>query len=123
MNKLYIENEDYWLGVVTPTEIGRMLEGIEKGTLASKASCDEMKRIMRAQQSGARRIPHFLTVPVAHKTGDLGVVANDVGMVYARSGTIVISFFTLGITGPYAETEDRIGHVARLILEYFDGIN
>jgi hypothetical protein len=57
-------------------------------------------------------------------TGDLGVVANDVGMVYARSGTIVISFFTLGINRrPYAETEDRIGHVARLILEYFDGIN
>jgi beta-lactamase class A len=123
MNKLYVENEDYWLGVVTPTEIGRMLEGIEKGTVASQASCAEMKRIMRAQQSGARRIPHYLTVPVAHKTGDLGVVANDVGMVYARSGTIVISFFTMGITGPYAETEDRIGQVSRLIVEYFDGAN
>jgi beta-lactamase class A len=123
MNKLYIDDEKYWLGVVTPTEIGRMLEGIEKGTIASKASCDEMKRIMRAQQSGARRIPHYLTVPVAHKTGDLAVVANDVGMVYAKSGTIIISFFTLGITGPYAETEDRIGQVSRLIVEYFDGVN
>jgi beta-lactamase class A len=123
MNKLYVDNEDYWLGVVTPNEIGRMLEGIEKGTIASKASCDQMKRIMRAQQSGARRIPHYLTVPVAHKTGDLAVVANDVGMVYAKSGTIVISFFTLGITGPYAETEDRIGQVSRLIVEYFDGAN
>jgi beta-lactamase class A len=123
VNKLYVDNEDYWLGVVTPAEIGRMLEGIEKGTLASQQSCVEMKRIMRAQQSGARRIPHFLTVPVAHKTGDLGVVANDVGMVYAKSGTIVISFFTLGITGPYAETEDRIGQVSRLIVEYFDGVN
>lgn len=121
MNKLYVENEDYWLGVVTPSEIGRMLEGIEKGTIASQASCAEMKRILRAQQSGARRIPHYLTVPVAHKTGDLGVVANDVGMVYARSGTIVISFFTMGITGPYAETEDRIGRVSQLIVEYFDG--
>ena len=123
MNKLYIENEDYWLGVVTPTEIGRMLESIETATIASRASCDEMKRILRAQQSGARRIPHYLTVPVAHKTGDLGVVANDVGMVYAKSGTIIISFFTLGITGPYAETEDRIGQVSRLIVEYFDGSN
>ena len=123
VNKLYIDDESYWLGVVTPSEIGRRLEGIEQGTIASKASCDEMKRIMRAQQSGARRIPHYLTVPVAHKTGDLGVVANDVGMVYAKSGTIIISFFTLGITGPYAETEDRIGQVSRLIVEYFDGAN
>jgi beta-lactamase class A len=123
MNRLYIENEDYWLGVVTPAEVGRMLEGVEKGTIASHASCDQMKRILRAQQSGALRIPHYLTVPVAHKTGDLAVVANDAGMVYAKSGTIIISFFTLGITGPYAETEDRIGQVSRLIVEYFDGAN
>jgi beta-lactamase class A len=123
VNKLYVENEDHWLGVVTPTEIGRMLEAIEQGTIASKASCAEMRRMMLAQQSGARRIPHYLTVPVAHKTGDLGVVANDVGMVYAKSGTIIISFMTLGITGVYAETEDRIGQVSRLIVEYFDGVN
>jgi beta-lactamase class A len=123
VNRLYVENEDHWLGVVTPTEIGRMLEGIEQGTIASKESCAEMKRMMLAQQSGARRIPHYLTVPVAHKTGDLGVVANDVGMVYAKSGTIIISFMTLGITGVYAETEDRIGQVSRMIVEYFDGVN
>jgi beta-lactamase class A len=123
VNKLYIENEAYWLGVVTPAEIGRMLEGIEKGTIASKPSCDDMRRIMLGQQSGARRIPHFLNVRVAHKTGDLAIVANDVGMVYAKSGTIVISFMTLGITGPYAETEDRIGQVSRMIVEYFDGSN
>jgi beta-lactamase class A len=123
VNKLYNENEAHWLGVVTPSEIGRMLEGIEKATIASKQSCEDMKRIMRAQQSGARRIPHYLTVPVAHKTGDLGVVANDVGMVYAKSGTIIISFMTLGITGVYAETEDRIGQVSRMIVEYFDGAN
>jgi beta-lactamase class A len=123
MNRLYVENEDYWLGVATPREIGRMLEGIERATIASQASCEEMKRILRAQQSGARRIPHYLTVPVAHKTGDLAVVANDVGLVYAKSGTIVMAFFTMGITGPYAETEDRIGSVSRMIVEYFDGVN
>ena len=124
MNKLYTDDEKYWLGVVTPTEIGRLLEGIEKGTIASKASCAEMARIMRGQQLGARRIPHYLSVPVAHKTGDFPpIVANDVGMVYAKSGTIVISFFTLGNTGVYAETEDRMGQVARLIVEYFDGTN
>ena len=110
--------------MVTPTEIGHLLEGIEKGTIASKTACAEMTRIMRAQQSGARRIPHYLNVPVGHKTGDFApIVANDVGMVYAKSGTIIMSFFTLGNTGVYAETEDRMGQVARLIVEYFDGLN
>jgi len=60
---------------------------------------------------------------VAHKTGDSAVIANDAGMIYARSGTIVIAFFANGVTGTYAETEDRIGQLARLIVEYFDGVN
>jgi beta-lactamase class A len=118
-DKLTVEDRAYWLGDMNPQETGRMLEAIERGTIASKASCDAMRTIMRRQQAGARRLPHFLDVPVGHKTGDSGVIANDVGIVYARSGPIVIAFFTNGITGPYAETEDRIGRVARLIVDYF----
>jgi len=60
-------------------------------------------------------------VPIGHKTGDSAVIANDVGLIYSRSGPIVVAFFANGITGPYAETEDRIGRVARLIVDYFDG--
>jgi len=120
----------YWLGEMTPRGTGRMLEAIQRcsdttstsAPLAARASCADMMRMMRAQQSGARRLPHFLTVPVAHKTGDFPpVLANDVGIVFARSGPIVISFFTNAITGPYGEAEDRMGRVAQLIVEYFDG--
>ena len=79
---------------------------------------------MRAQQAGARRLPHYLSVGIAHKTGDFPpVLANDVGIVFARSGPIVISFFTNAIEGPFAEAEDRIGRIAQLIVEYFDGAN
>jgi hypothetical protein len=81
-----------------------------------------MIRMMRAQQSGARRLPHFLNVPVGHKTGDFPpVLANDVGVVYARSGPIVIAFFANAIVGSYGEAEDREGRIAQLIVEYFDG--
>lgn len=116
-------NEQYWLGIVSPADIGRMLEGIERDTIASKDACDEMKRILRAQQAGTRKIPHYLSVPVAHKTGEVGGVSNDVGMVYARSGTIIMSFFTFGYTGLGADADDRLGAVARLVVEYFDGAN
>jgi beta-lactamase class A len=121
----------YWLGAMTPRATGRLLEAIQRcndGTapaaaIVAQKSCADMVRMMRAQQSGARRLPHFLTVPVAHKTGDFPpVLANDVGIVFAKSGPIVISFFTNAIQGPYAETEDRIGRVAQLIVEYFDGV-
>lgn len=120
MSGAWVRKEN-WFGWATPEEMGRLLEGIELCTVASKQSCDEMKRIMRAQQAGALKIPHYLTVPVAHKTGETGTVTNDVGMIYARSGTIVISFYNMNLAGPRAETEDGMGRVARLVVDYFDG--
>jgi beta-lactamase class A len=115
------EDESYWTGRTSPREIGKFLESIERGTAVSKKRSLEMKNILLRQQFGVRRIPHFLNVPVAHKTGDGSNVANDVGLVYAQSGPIVISFFTMAITGPYAETEDQIGRISRMIVDYFDG--
>jgi beta-lactamase class A len=117
-------NEDpaSWLGEITPAGVGRMIEAMETGKLTSPASADEMSRMFRAQQSGARRLPHFITVPVGHKTGDFApAVANDVGIIYTRSGPVVVSFLLNAIREPYAEAEDRMGHVARVIVEYFDG--
>jgi len=120
----------YWLGAMTPRATGRLIESIQKcndgsataPAIAAQKSCADMIRMMRAQQSGARRLPHFLNVPVGHKTGDFPpVLANDVGVVYARSGPIVIAFFANAIEGSYGEAEDRIGRIAQLIVEYFDG--
>jgi len=119
--RLTVQDRAYWLGDMTPRETGRLLEAIERGTLTSKASAAEMKAMLGRQQAGSRRLPHFLDVPVAHKTGDSAVIANDVGLVSARSGTVIISFFVNGVTGSYGEAEDRIGRAAREIVNYFDG--
>jgi len=111
----------FWLGSMTPKDTSRMLESIERGTAASKASCEAMLQTLRRQQLGARRLPHFIDVPVGHKTGDGGTIANDVGIIYARSGPIVVSFFASGVTGSYAEAEDRIGRLGEKLVGYFDG--
>ncbi len=114
-------DKTYWLGEISPKGIGLMLEAIEKKTIASATSCDAMLRMMRAQQAGQRRLNHFIQAPVAHKTGDFPpVLANDVGVIYARSGPIVVSFLGNAITGNYGEAEDKIGRAARQIVEYFD---
>jgi beta-lactamase class A len=114
-------DRSYWLGEITARSVGLMLEAIEKKTIASPASCDAMLRMMRAQQAGARRLNHFLTVPVAHKTGDFPpVLANDVGIIYGRSGPIVVSFLGNAITGNYGEAEDRIGRFAQQLVELLD---
>jgi beta-lactamase class A len=122
----------YWLGEVTPRAVGRLLERLQRcqdGTgqgasapLASKASCEQMLTMMRRQQSGDRRLPHYLDIPVAHKTGDWPpYLANDVGILYTRSGPVVVVVCANNITGNYGEAEDRIGELARRIVDYFDG--
>jgi beta-lactamase class A len=114
-------DRSYWLGEISPRGIGLMLEAIEKKTIASTAACNDMLRMMRAQQAGQRRLNHYLSVPVAHKTGDFPpVLANDVGIIYARSGPIVVSYLGNAITGNYGDAEDRIGRFAQQLVELFD---
>jgi hypothetical protein len=60
-------------------------------------------------------------VPVAHKTGENTGVTHDMGMIYARSGTLVMVSLNTGVAGPIAEADDRIGRLARLVVDYFDG--
>lgn len=124
LNRQVNEEPATWLGQITPRGVGRMLEAIEKCTLAAAARyCAEMTRAFRRQQSGARRLPHFLDVPVGHKTGDFPpALANDVGVVYTRSGPVVVAFLTNAIREPYAEMEDRMGRTTRTVVDYFDGV-
>jgi hypothetical protein len=44
-------------------------------------------------------------------------------MVYARSGTALVVFFTNDITGEYGEAEDMIGRTSRKIIDYFDRVS
>ena len=114
-----VEDRNYWLGDINAREIGRMLEGIERETIASPANCRTMRTFLRRQLAGSRRLPHFVDVPVAHKTGDSGNIANDVGIIYARSGPIVIAVLVNGVSGSYGEAEDRIGRIAQLVVDHF----
>ena len=114
-------DRSYWLGEISPRGVGLLIEAIEKKTIASPAACDTMLRFMRAQQAGSRRLPHFITLPVAHKTGDFApVLANDVGIIYARSGPIVVSFLGNAITGNYGDAEDHLGRFAQQLVELLD---
>lgn len=117
--------EENWFGVATPRAMGRLLERIETCTIASEESCEEMRRILRnTQASGtpiAGALAIHLSVPVGHKTGGTTGVTNDVGIVYARSGPIVMAFYNKEVAGPSAVAEIRMGEVARMVVEYFDG--
>jgi hypothetical protein len=97
-----------------------MLEGIERDTAAAAASCATMRLFLRRQLAGSRRLPHFVDVPVGHKTGDSANIANDVGIIYSRSGPIVVAVLVSGITEPLGDAEDRIGRIAKAMVDHFD---
>lgn len=121
---LWNDDQAYWLGSMTAAETSRMLEGIEADTLASPDSSRQMKTMLGDQRAGALRLPHYLPWPdyvALHKTGDgPPVIANDVGIIYGPNDMkVVISFFSAAIAEPYAEHEDRIGRLARAVVDYF----
>lgn len=113
-----------WLGTITARSTGDLLEKMETGALATKEHSGEMTGMLKGQQAGARRIPIYLGTQYAigHKTGDAPpCTANDVGIVYLKSGPTVMVFLTDQIRGNYGEAETRIGEVARTVAEYLDG--
>jgi beta-lactamase class A len=118
-------DEKTWFGIATPAEMGKLLEGIEKGTLASAGSSDEMRRMLRNTLSSgtavASALKLYISPPIGHKTGDTTGVTNDVGIVYAKSGPIIMTAYNMNIQGPTGVISERVGRVARLALEYFDG--
>lgn len=59
-----------------------------------------------------QRIPRFLDddVWVAHKTGSLSGVVNDIGIVFAPTGAFILSVLSEGQASPYAAE----GEIARL---------
>ena len=118
------EDPSNWLGSITARDVGRLLEQIETGALASKAHSAEMMDMLKNQQLGARRIPLYLDTrhDIGHTTGDAPqCTANDVGVVYLKSGPTVMVFLSNQIRGNYGEAEVRIGEIARQVAEYFDG--
>ncbi len=107
-------------GLATAREIGRLLVMIEDGSCASRASCDEMLRILRLQQMN-NRIPRYLFgATIAHKTGDFDpFIANDVGIIEPfGQPPIVACFFASHHRGVWATLEDAIARMAEKVYAY-----
>ena len=107
-----------WLGSITAREIAGLLERIHNGEVASRASSDEMIRILE-RQFYSSRLPRYIRfrASVAHKTGDWPPHAgNDVGILYYEGGPTVLAVFTNQNTGDFVELESALGLIAEDIV-------
>ncbi len=81
----------------TPRELGRLIELLESRAILDAGACDAILDIC-LRQKFSDRIPGRLPpeVRVAHKTGSIRGVRNDVGVVYGPSGPYAIALFWRG---------------------------
>ena len=106
----------------TPEAMVQLLLAIESGKALSPASTKELIAIMERCITGEKRLKGLLPpgTVVAHKTGSLMSIANDVGLVTLPDGTrFAIAVFVKGDTRG-AETQDRvIADMARTAYDYY----
>ncbi len=118
----YVRDSTRWLGRTTAREIGRLLEQLELGQLASRASTAEMRMVLLSQFYTSR-LPQRVgsRVAVGHKTGGWEpLIGNDVGVIYAARGPIVIAAFTNANRGPFWQLEATLGRVAEDVLNAWE---
>lgn len=116
---LGVENND----VTTPREMARLLEGIFRGTIISRSSCDAILETMKKCQTGENRIPKYLpreNVEMARKTGSLSGIVNDVGIIYLRERgeQYILCAFTKGLANS-REGEEAIAKVSKTVYDHF----
>lgn len=101
----------FGLGKTTPREMAQIIERIAtcnlnapgtsaQPTAPDRAMCNTALQMLK-DQTDRDAIPRYLSVDVANKTGAVNGVRNDVAVVYAKGGPIVISAFT------YDNKDDR----------------
>jgi len=95
------DQPQFGLGKTTAREMAAVLESVEHCDLKDEALCKRMIQILKDQQDHDA-IPRYLQTSdisekpsaIAHKTGALDDVRNDVALVYTTAGPILISAFT-----------------------------
>lgn len=121
------DQKQFGLGKTTPREISRLLESIARCELGDPSLCRRMLQMLRNQQFRyyiARYIETADTSEtpsaVAAKLGELDAARIEAGLVFARSGPIVISVFTWENTdqrySPENEASILIARIAELIV-------
>ena len=95
------DQKKFGLGKTTAREMAQVMESIERCDLKDAALCKLMIGILK-NQNVRTMIPRYLEAvdttetdsAIGNKTGSLDDVRNDVGIVYAKHGPIIISAFT-----------------------------
>ena len=106
----------------TPLAMLQLLLAIDSGKAMSAESREFLLGVMSRTSTGAGRLKGLLPrrTPVAHKTGTIGGVANDVGYITLPDGRrFAIVVFTNSSETPVPDRDRAIAEIARSLFDYF----
>jgi beta-lactamase class A len=107
----------------TPNAMVALLEKLWRGEAVDRAASDVMLELLKRCRTGENRLRGLLpaSTPVAHKTGTLGGVVNDVGIVYLPDGAghIAIAVMSKRTRAATESVERSLAHIARSAYDYF----
>ena len=107
----------------TPNSMVALLEKIWRGDAVDRAASDAMLDLLKRCRTGENRIRGLLpaSTDVAHKTGTIGGVVNDVGIIYLpdSAGHVAIAVMSKRTKASIEDVERTIAHIARYAYDYF----
>lgn len=107
-----IRNYDF-NDVSSPRDMVKTLSLIYEKKILTPKACDEILGIMAYCQTGTKRLKRYLPdhVIVAHKTGTVPGVVNDVGIIFTDKRNYILAVFVNKLdyeNQPYVEVGERI---------------
>lgn len=105
----------------TPVAMVTLLERLQRGTLLDAEHTRFLLEVMGRCRTGPHRIKGLLPegTPVAHKTGTLNGISDDVGIVTLPNGDhLALAIFERGIQSS-ATREHNIAEIARVLYDAF----
>ncbi|WP_208764154.1 class A beta-lactamase [Shewanella aestuarii] len=106
----------------SPNAMLELLLAIDSGKVLSAQSSEFLIDVMSRTRTGAGRLKALLPkgTPVAHKTGTIGGVANDVGFITLPDGRrFAIVVYTKSSTTSEAERDRAIAEVTRILFDFY----
>jgi beta-lactamase class A len=107
----------------TPDDMTKLLLRVWRTEILSPRNSRVLLDVMDRCQTGKSRIKGLLPqgTDVAHKTGSLGGVANDIGIITLPrdGGHVAISIFTKSSYKPEEVSEKAIAEISRTVYDYF----
>ena len=106
----------------TPKAMLELLLAIDSGKILSEKSREFLLGTMSRTRTGGGRLRGLLPkgTPVAHKTGTIGGVANDVGFITLPDGRrFAIAVFTKSSTTSEADRDRAIAEVTRALYDFY----